>query len=416
MDTPSPRQACLQALRDWEEGDRFAEDILADISNKAGLNLKDRAFLNAITLGILRNLSLLDFWIDHLRKGRINRDLRRILRIGLYQILLMRVPDHAAVNETVGLSKYSRSMINAILRRTLREEKELAELSRRQDISVQLSHPRFLLDRWIEQFGEEKALAICEWNNRPAQNYVRVNLLHEGAQSLVEKDSSLTPVNEFPGFYRADQLNPRWFREGTAYAQDPSTSFAPKMLGTHSEAVVVDACAAPGGKAILLAQIMGNQGVIYACDSKSRRLATLRQNLRTYGVTNVKTFQHDWLQEPQATMPPWYPEQCDKLILDVPCSNTGVMRRRVDVRWRLTPESFCEAQATQLALFRRCLPTVKRGGDIVYSTCSLEAQENREVVNTIISEHEGLTLADEKRVLPFADGIDGAYAALILKR
>lgn len=386
MPSPNPRRACLLALREWEEKNRFAEDILMDIGSKAGFQLNDRALLNALTLGIVRNLTLLDFWIDRLRKGRINRDLRRVLRIGLYQIMLMRIPDHAAVNETVGLSKYSRSMINAILRRALREQQTLVDLAAQQEADIRFSHPRFLIDRWSKEFGEEKAHEICKWNNQPAQNYVRANLLHEGAAGMLDDDDSIEELKEFPGFYRVEQLNPAWFREGIAYAQDPSTSFAPAMLAPEPDSTVVDACAAPGGKAILLAQVMGNRGVIYACDSKSRRLETLKRNLQTYGVTNVQTHQHDWLQEPEATLPPWYPEQCDKLILDVPCSNTGVMRRRVDVRWRLAPESFAESQATQLALLRRCLPNVKRGGDIVYSTCSLETQENRDVVDTIIKE------------------------------
>ena len=386
-----------------------------DIASKSGFPLNDRAFLNALTLGIIRNLTLLDFWIDHLRKGRINRELRRVLRIGLYQILLMRVPAHAAVNETVGLSNYSRSMTNAILRRALREQQALVSLAAEQDASIRFSHPQFLIDRWKKEFGEEKTDALCEWNNQPARNYVRANLLHAGSAGILDGDDSVEQLKAFPGFYRAEHLNPVWFREGIAYAQDPSTSFAPGMLAPTADSTVVDACAAPGGKAILLAQVMGNRGVIYACDSKSRRLETLRKNLQTYGVTNVQTHQHDWLQEGEATLPPWYPDQCDKLILDVPCTNTGVMRRRVDVRWRLEPKSFEESQATQLALFRRCLPNVKRGGAIVYSTCSLETQENREVVDTILKENPHLTLTDEKQVLPFVDGIDGAYAALVSK-
>jgi 16S rRNA (cytosine967-C5)-methyltransferase len=171
---------------------------------------------------------------------------------------------------------------------------------------------------------------------------------------------------------------------------------------------VLDACAAPGGKTSYLAALMGNAGTITATDSDETRLTRLEANLTRLGVTNTTIRTHDW--ETAGGDLPLY----DAILVDVPCSNTGVMRRRIDVRWRLRPEAFYDASTRQLAILQNLLPHLRPGGRMVYSTCSVDRSENEEVVEAILRRHPQIKLAATERRLPQVDAVDGCFAALLV--
>ena len=174
---------------------------------------------------------------------------------------------------------------------------------------------------------------------------------------------------------------------------------------------MLDACAAPGGKAALLAQLMGNNGTLIASDSSSSRIRRLEANLKRLQVKVARSYLHNWSK---TTPFPWGDLKFDRVLLDVPCSNTGVMRRRVDVRWRLKLEEFKSTAALQLQLIKSAIPVLKPGGTLVYSTCSLDAEENEQVVQKALAEIPGLKLEETKQILPQKDGFDGAYAAKLV--
>ena len=168
----SARALALTALREWRTGEQFADAILARLLRSSDLNSPDRAFATELFYGVLRNLTLLDFWIAMLRSGHLDHDSRDLLRLGLYQLFLLQTPEHAAVYETVHLAgAKTRSLVNAVLRTALRRKEELLENTNRQDLSTRSSHPQFLIDRWIQNFGAENTAALCDWNNRPAPIY-----------------------------------------------------------------------------------------------------------------------------------------------------------------------------------------------------------------------------------------------------
>ena len=197
------------------------------------------------------------------------------------------------------------------------------------------------------------------------------------------------------------------FQKGLFYIQDPSTILAVTELDPQSYDHVLDLCAAPGGKTTFIAQLMKNQGRLVARDNAPDRVKLIQENCTRLGVTCV---------EPgliSALPPP--PSHFDKILVDVPCSNTGVMRRRVDLRWRLRPEEIKRLRSTQLELLRTAAVQLKKGGTLVYSTCSLEPEENGEVVKTFLSENAGFQLQLERQLLPFTDGVDGAYVARITR-
>jgi len=197
---------------------------------------------------------------------------------------------------------------------------------------------------------------------------------------------------------------------GHCYIQDPSTAIACQLLDPKPGERILDACAAPGGKAAYLAQLMQNRGVIIACDRHRERLRILKGNVSRLGATIVHAVRHDWtrnhLPEEILSIAPF-----DRVLLDAPCTNTGVIRRRIDVRWRLRPNDFSRMSNEQLIISRAVFRLLKPGGLLVYSTCSLEPEENENVIRRLRAELPALGLEAEKDSLPFRDGFDGAFAA-----
>ena len=371
------------------------------------MRASDRAFATELFYGTLRNLTLLDFWIGQLRSGSLEHASRDLLRMGFYQLFLLHTPAHAAIFETVELAgRKNRKLINAVLRSALRRFDELAAAAAEQPVATRFSHPPFLIDHWTNQYGADNAAALCAWNNQPAPLYARINRLQISPEDFLAKYPTNQPLPSQPNFVRLESVPTEALARGECYIQDPSTSIACELLHPQPGETILDACAAPGGKSGLLAELMQNRGELIACDRAPERLAILRGNLATLGVTCAQVVQQDWKA---ATALPIL--SFDRILLDAPCSNTGVMRRRVDVRWRLTPRDFAHMQQEQLSILRTLIPLLKPGGTLVYSTCSLERDENEEVVARALSEFPMLQLKAQKSALPFGDHFDGAFAA-----
>jgi len=420
----SPRGLTLAALQEWRTRTNFADAILGRLLRASGLRPPDRAFTTELFYGILRHLSLLDFWIGSLRSGRLDQDTRDLLRLGLYQLFLLETAEHAAVHESVELAgPRNRSLVNAVLRSALRRKEELRENADKQDLSVRSSHPRFLIDRWTAKLGPDETVALCEWNNRPAPIYARINHLKISDEDfLVEagpaRDADSTPqlrdVVPAKNFRRLTTIPNDALAAGHCYIQDPSTAAACLLLDPRPGERVLDACAAPGGKTGYIAELMNNEGVILAGDRDAGRIGTLHDNLERLGVKIAQFIRHDWTGgEPAPEIAAISP--FDRILVDAPCSNTGVMRRRVDLRWRLSPEDFARMQQEQLRIIKATIPLLKSGGVLVYSTCSIEPEENEEVVRAITEQFPTLKLVDQVSLLPFRDGVDGAFAAKLLR-
>jgi 16S rRNA (cytosine967-C5)-methyltransferase len=404
----SARRVALAALKTWRKKTEFADTIISNLLSNAALESADRAFAVELFYGTLRNLTLLDFWIGELRSARVDVDLRDLLRLGLYQLFLANTPEHAAVYETVALApKRRRPIANGVLRSAIRRQ-ELRDVVNSQPLDVRFSHPKFLIERWNEQFGEIDAKALCEWNNRPPPIYARINQLTIDRQDFLERyrdAHSLPDVSNFVDLPSpAEALN-----QGDCYVQDPSTRVACELLQPQAGEKILDACAAPGGKTAYLAELMENNGLIVACDRDPDRLRLLEENVKRLGVGIVKSVRHDWTKDqiPSAIRAD---APFDRVLIDAPCSNTGVMRRRVDVRWRLKPSDFARMRARQIQIVGAVLPLLKPKGTLVYSTCSLEREENEEVVRNLVENMSILQLEEERWSLPFRENFDGAFA------
>jgi len=257
---PSVRAIAIQALNQWEKGYSYAESLIHQAASKHQLSKEDRNLLNAILIDTIRHLRKIDFWIATLRDGKLDSLTKNTLRVGLCQLHILNIPEHAAVNETVNASKKSTSgLINAILRKSLRESDTLKEKTAAQPISVRFSHPDWLTQRWKSSFGEEETTQLLQWNQRPSKTIFRLNTLKNDVHQLLNELETITSVPEHPDFFISEGLPPKaWIDDGLIYIQDPATSHSVDLLDPIPGETILDACAAPGGKSSQIAAAMQN--------------------------------------------------------------------------------------------------------------------------------------------------------------
>ncbi len=422
-----PRQIAVRVLTERLSGQEYTENILEKELSGQRLSAADRGLCQEVVYGIARWQETLDWLIARKTEGRTQKEVLRILlQLGLYQMFwLDRIPNHAAVHETVELAKRlglgpQAGFVNAVLRGYTRERTETQTLLEELKISraaLGHSHPEWLYQRWQARWGAEKTAQLMDWNNTPPPTFARINSLRTDAAKLAERWKSegvkFAARNwDWTGdglVFQLDSHPPlaglRSFREGLFYIQDPGTLLAVRELDPQPGESVLDSCAAPGGKTTFIAQLMQNRGRVTAQDIQADRLELIRENCTRLGVTCVEAS-----VAPNALIPN-PAKRFDRILVDAPCSNTGVMRRRVDLRWRIRPEEIERLRAAQLELLRQAAPRLKPGGTLVYSTCSLEPEENSGVVKQFLGEHAQFKLEKERELLPFADSVDGAYVA-----
>jgi 16S rRNA (cytosine967-C5)-methyltransferase len=409
------RSLALALLNRWERSGGFADELLHGSLACSTLDGRDRAFATHLFYAALRHRSAIDFWIGELRDGPLDAATRNVVRLGLAQVLVLGLAPHAAVNETVDLAgPKAGGLVNAILRRALREADALRAKLEAAPLAVRFSHPPFLVERWAERFAPEDLERLLAWDNTPATITVRANPLKTGVEALLADDPSARRHPADPEFLEVDHLPSAWLEEGLCYAQDPSTMLAVHALDPKPGDRVLDACAAPGGKAAAMAALMKNSGKIAACDRDPSRVERMTLNLATLGVEIAQPITLDWLGP---DIP--FPKACfDRILVDAPCSNTGVLRRRVDARWRLGAADFRRMPEIQLALVRAVAPLLRPGGVLVYATCSLEPEENEGMVAQIERELPDLVRESGgvRRSNPARDGMDGAFAARFIRR
>lgn len=403
---PSERVQALRLLREWVRSGAVPEES-ADW-------VEATALTRELVLTTLRNKGLLDGVIHHLSTRPPAAEFRPVLWLGLTQILLLDgIAGHAAVHETLEAAhrlKYPRAMVgyaNGLLRNVQRTRGEVEGWIAGQPVWVRLSHPELLVRRWTEAFGAERAERICLWDQQRARTFARRTARGAG-QAVPEGLEAVAGVPEM--FVLPRGLSPAslpGFGEGHWYLQDPSTLLAPGLMEVTPGERVLDACAAPGGKTALLAEALGGGGAgLVALDTHPGRVERLRDNLDRLRLEDVAV--RCGAMEAEAA------GGFDAVLLDVPCSNTGVLQRRVDARWRFTRRSLQEVAAVQAELLDAGAVRVRPGGRMVYSTCSIEPEETTAQVRGWLEGHAGWRLDAEVLRLPGEAESDGAYAARLV--
>lgn len=424
-----PREIAARVLVRREEGKDYVENLLEEELSRSAMSTIDRGLCTELVYGTVRWQKTLDWLISRKTKERPQKaGLMVLLRLGLYQMFwLGRVPDHAAVFETVEVGRKMGfnsqvGFINAILRSYSREKAvtdKLLEELKTKDPALAFSQPEWLVKRWNDRYGPEQTRELLEWNNLPAYTFARVNTLKTDAERLTKQWEDETVQFTAKKFdwvpdglvFQLDSHPPlsklKSFQQGLFYVQDPSTLLAVHELAPRPDETVLDLCAAPGGKATFIAQQMQNRGKVVAQDLEPQRLELIRDNYIRLGITCIEASLTP--QEIEAAPS----RRFDRILIDAPCSNTGVLKRRVDLRWRIRPEELQRLRKTQLQLLRLAAPRLKPGGTLVYSTCSLEPEENKNLVRQFIAEQPAFNLQKERELLPFLQNVDGAYVATL---
>ncbi len=408
----SARDIAWKALQRWEDSAVLA-DALVESDIRSCLAGPDADLAVEIFYGAIRWRARLEFVIQNSSFKIKDDSLRTLLHCALYQLLFLdRVPDYAVVNEAVELAPdRAKKFTNAFLRGFLRDregwQKRLEE-TRESQPEVYYSHPRWLVERWEKFAGAPRTRRLLEWNNTIAPLFIRVNTLKTSTESLMPRLESHFPklasnplaveIGKPAGLFR----NPA-FLEGGFYAQDPSTLNSVELLDPKPGEKVLDVCSAPGGKTTYIAQRMKNEGLVVATDLDPKRLRLVEENCERLGASCVRTTPLESVRKSR--------DKYDRILLDVPCSNTGVLRRRVDLRWRLKEKDIAALSQRQVDLCKEYAVRLAPRGVLVYSTCSLEPEENEGVVSRVCKAVRGLSMMDSWKSLPPESGMDGAFAA-----
>jgi 16S rRNA (cytosine967-C5)-methyltransferase len=384
------RWSAFEILRRVEDG-VFSSVLLA--AEEAGLQPSDRALCHELVLGVLRWQLKLDKIIEHFSNRKIaslDRSVLIALRIGLYQLrFLTRVPASAAVDESVKLVQAARlssarAFVNAVLRRATREPEyePAANVSDPiEKIAIESSHPRWLVARWIESFGLEETKAFVRSNNQTPPATFRVVQTRANEKDVLNRLEAAGVILEasalVPFAWRASNVSPvlrALADKGEIYLQDVASQLVAETVGAEGGELLLDLCAAPGGKTSLIADRVANVRLV-ASDLSERRLATVSKVVATQGLSKV------WLSVVDASQPlPFRAESFDRVLVDAPCSGTGTLARNPEIRWRITPEDIRRFAAQQLEILSNASEVVKPRGRLIYSTCSVERDENEDVV------------------------------------
>ena len=447
----SARAVALQVLLDCQTRSAFVQEILDEHLGRSRLAPPDRRLVTQLAYGVLRRRGTLDALLQPLLarpREKVETWLWEALRLGAYQlVLLTHIPPHAALSETVELAAVvgrpdAKGFLNGILRSLSRlvtddrsdspsaeavplDNGHYRRLGRPvfadpvhyfpQYLSAAFALPPWLVERWVQRYPKEECLRLGFWFAGPAPLWLRCNPLKVSREQCLQAFAAAgiaVEAGEHPQSLRLQESRPvrelPGFTEGWFTVQDESSMRIASALAPQPGATILDLCAAPGGKTTHLAELMHNSGQVIACDVDERRLKTVGELATRLGLSIVKTH---LLHPARGEDVP--AGRFDGVLVDVPCSNTGVLGRRPEVRWRLRPEEdFPHLVGLQTRLLRLACERVKPGGTVVYSTCSIEPEENGAVVRAVLGALPGLALEAEEERTPGRPADGGYWARL----
>jgi len=438
----SARRLAWEILCRVETQGAFADLMLRQTLDRYPLPAEDRALLSELVRGVLRWKLRLHWIIDQLRRSdakKLESPLRMVLALGLYQIIYLdRIPDFAAVNESVTLARLVgnakwASLTNGLLRSYLRQSNTIsfpdAKAEPERFLSVAYSHPLWLVTMWVRRFGFDQTELLCQADNQPAPLSLRVNPLLISSQRFAEEltqrgigfQRSIVPdfftIHDMPHPVQIDFLSKGWVT-----VQDESAGLPNLLFRGQAGQVLLDLCAAPGGKSGHMAERSGDQCQVIAMDLQAGRTRLIRSLVSRLGLRSVHVLQADALQAPLRS--------ADVVLLDAPCSGLGVLRRKPDLRWRRRPADITALVLLQQRLVHQAAGLGGKNGILVYSTCTIHPPENQEMIAWFLHSHPGWALqrADQTdapsacvsadgciETWPHRHGMDGSFAAKLQK-
>lgn len=413
----TPRELAAEILHKVETRKAYADLVLDRVLKQSSLSPRDGALLTELVYGTLRWRSRLDGHLAgylHRSLSKTDPYLRNVLRLAIFQILFLdKVPDYAAVNEAVEHAKrYGKksaaAFVNGVLRRFLREKGRVSYPDPDDDLVAHLavigSHPQWLVERWLAQFGRAETEALLHANNEEAPMIIRANLLKGTREALlgllVQSGLEATPTRWSPQGIRVESSSNvqrlPGFDEGLFYVQGEASQLIGYLVDPKPGERILDACAAPGGKSTHLAELIHDQGEIIATDVSARGLEKVKENVRRLRIRSVRPYCADVLRGPDGILAAPY----DRVVVDAPCSALGTLRSHPEAKWHRSETDIQRLSRLQRQLLYRVARLVKPGGTLVYATCTLTREENEEAVENFLSSHPDFSLEDAADYLP----------------
>lgn len=445
----SARQIALEILYKIDVKKKYPHPLLekAFCSNK--FSSLDKRLINELVNGVLRWCNKIDWIIEQFssrRLNRINPYVKNILRLGVYQLLFLdKIPPFAAINESVNLAylfkcEKSKGFINGLLRTVDRQRDNITfpDFCKEavKHISIVYAHPEWMINRWINRLGVKETIKLCQSNNQLPPWTIRTNTLKIGREDLVnnlkdevdflERSQVASEGLKISGFPSLSELN--CYRKGWFQVQDEAAQLVSYIVDPQPGEMILDSCAAPGGKTTHLAQLMNNQGEIIAFDIDKDRLFLVKENCQRLGISIVKTHVGDITKSKYLDK-----YKFDRILVDAPCSGIGVIRRHPDIKWRKRENSFLELAERQLYILNAVTKLLKPGGLLIYSTCTTEPEENQKIVEKFLMSNNnfcieradyflpegGRNLVDKEgfmQTFPHLHQMDGAFVARLKSR
>lgn len=407
------RLCAISILSEIDENKAFSNIRINQYFKKHNLDHTDRAFSTEIIYGTLRWKLKIDYVIQKFSKRNINELsfwVLNCLRICVYQVYMMdKVPEFAAVNQSVEICKLkderAANFVNGVLRNMLRNRQEFDKIDipdEFEKLTVEYSHPEWLVKRLVKKYGKAFAVQFMEKNNTPSELTVRVNTLkctrNELKEILLKKDVEAADgdidesliLKHYGMIEKSEEFN-----EGLFIIQDESSMLASKILDPKPDSTVMDLCSAPGGKTTHMAEIMKNKGRIIAFDIHEHKLKLVNQNAKKLGIDIIETFLRDasiYMEE--------YKNTADYVLVDAPCSGLGLIRKKPEIRWRVKESDLPELQKMQYKILSNASKYLKPGGALVYSTCTITEEENENLINIFLKFNRDYELEDISGYIP----------------
>ena len=416
------RKLAVKALLKINTDFAYSNITLNSLFAESDANSMDKALATALVYGVLDRKITIDYVLSKFLKTPLKKVApftKEVLRTAVYQIMFMdKIPNSAAVDEAVKLVKASKEsrnsgFVNAVLRNILRAETLLPQGDSLADLSIIYSCPKEIIESFINDYGLENAKCLLEESLKSADITVRVNTVKTNVEDFEKEIGVETLKTDIDGGLilksGIDVGKNNLYNDGLFYVQDLASQKAVSVLNPKPNSRVLDMCAAPGGKSFTMALFMQNKGEIVSCDLYPQRVELIEKSAKRLGLSIIKTKVSD------ATVYDQNLGEFDYILCDAPCSGLGVIRRKPDIKYKAFEEfdSLCEIQ---LKILKNAVKYLKKGGKLLYSTCTLRKKENEDIVNAFLNENKDFKCEYSHTFMPHTDGTDGFYCALLTNK
>lgn len=440
-----PRFIAVKILNRYDRSDSYVDVLLNHELNKVELSNLDKSLLTEIVNGVIRWRARLDWVLNGFYHGEFQKCLNLVknaMRVGLYQMLFLnKIPHPAAIDDSVEIVKHiqgdrAAGLVNGVLRNIARNIANIRYPNQTDDyphyLGIIHSHPKWLTKRWLERFGNDDAIKLLEINNKIPNIPLRINSTNYTKQELIdlftEKSIPFSEVENFENILWLEQninvAQSELFKNGRITIQDPSASLIPLLCAPKENHLVVDLCSAPGGKTVYLAELMKNKGKIIAIDKFANRLKMVNDTAARMGFTNIETKEADSREFRLENK-----QFADVVLVDAPCSGLGTLKKKPEIKWKREVEDIYDMAKVQYEILQNASKLLKVGGALVYSTCTIEPEENVNIIKKFLENNKNFVIDDAKKYVnevyvkdgfiqtfPHLHNIDGAFGARLIRK